>query len=50
MDYQHTDADLCEHLYKRVQALHKKLKILAETNVQKNLAVLSHRIRNLIKI
>ncbi|MNI11821.1 Alpha-ribazole phosphatase [compost metagenome] len=45
MDYQHKDADDAESfedLYMRVQAFHEKLKILAETYAQKNLAVFSH--------
>ncbi|HCA5310626.1 TPA: histidine phosphatase family protein [Acinetobacter baumannii] len=45
MDYQHKDADDAESfedLYMRVQAFHKKLKVLNENYVQKNLAVFSH--------
>ncbi|MDH2566288.1 histidine phosphatase family protein [Acinetobacter baumannii] len=45
MDYQYKDADDAESfedLYMRVQAIHEKLKVLAENYVQKNLTVFSH--------
>ena len=45
MDYQHRDADDAESfegLYLRVQTFHDKLKTVAESYAEKNLAVFSH--------